>query len=93
MLERIRLSPEGYSLSEMIRLTEALLERGVRVFTLSFHSPSLKPGCTPYVRSDSELARFVGVISGYLEYFLGKKRGRSLSPLEIRARHISFLKG
>ena len=92
IMERIRLSPEGYSLREMIRLTETLLERGVRVFTLSFHSPSLKPGCTPYVRSDSELTCFIGAISGYLEYFLGKKRGRSLGPLEIRARHISFLK-
>lgn len=92
IIERIRLSPEGFSLSEMIRLTEALLERGVRVFTLSFHSPSLKPGCTPYVRSDRELTTFVGAISGYLQYFLAEKRGRSLSPLEIRAHHISLLR-
>jgi hypothetical protein len=88
-LERIRLSPEGYDLSEMIRLTEALLARGVRVLTLSFHSPSLKPGCTPYVRNDRDLSHFLDTITRYLMFFFEEKRGRNLGPLEIREHHLS----
>ena len=53
LLERIRLSPEDYSVPEMRRLTRALLADGIRIFVFSFHSPSVMPGGTPYVRSDA----------------------------------------
>ena len=39
----------------MRRLTRTLLNRGERIFTLSYHSPSLQPGNTPYVRNDRDL--------------------------------------
>src|SRR4029434_4444899 len=48
-VERLHLSPEGYSLADNLRLTRALLARGVRTFTLALHSPSLVAGHTPYV--------------------------------------------
>ena len=58
-VERIRLSPEDYSEPEMRRLTHTLLRDGVRVFVFSFHSPSVMPGGTPYVRSQGDLDRFL----------------------------------
>ena len=84
LLDRLRLSPEGYTLEEMKRLTEFLLSAGVRVFALSFHSPSMVPGCTPYVNSESELSEFLARIEGYLKFFLGSLGGRSMSPIEMR---------
>ena len=69
-LERIRLSPEGYKLSEMKRLTRFLLDQGERVFTLSYHSPSLALGCTPYVRDEHELRAFLKTMEDYFSFFI-----------------------
>lgn len=84
MVERIRLSPEGYTLAEMIRLTRYLIAREVRVLTLSFHSPSVQPGCSPYVRDQDQLQRFLGSLRGYFDFFLGDLKGRPMTPLEVR---------
>lgn len=88
-VDRLRLSPEGFDLSDMRRLTRALLSRGAGIFTLSFHAPSLLPGCTPYVQDGDERARFLARLRGYLEFFLGEIGGESISPLELRARLIA----
>lgn len=85
-LERLMLSPEGYELGHLKRLTSALLARGTRVFQFSFHSPSLRPGCTDYVRSESDLKDFLGVCRQYFEHFLGELGGVSLTPSELRER-------
>lgn len=84
LLERIRLSPEDYSEAEMRRLTDALLEDGVRVFVFSFHSPSIMPGGTPYVRSEEDLACFLGKCRGYLEHFFNTLRGTTMTPLAVK---------
>ena len=55
---RIMLSPEGSTLDEMKAVTRALLADGLRTFTFSFHSPSVEPGHTPYVRSPADLGSF-----------------------------------
>ena len=44
LIERITLTPEGISFAEQRRLTLALLRKGHRVFSLTYHSPSLAPG-------------------------------------------------
>jgi hypothetical protein len=83
-IERIRLSPEGFSLDDMQRLTTHLLARGTRVFALSFHSPSLAPGHTQYVRTLADRDRLLDVCRRYCEHFLGRLRGRSMTPRELR---------
>lgn len=88
-LERLRLSPEGYSPADHRRLTRNLLDRGQRTFTFSFHTPSLKPGCTPYVRSDADLEQFLGRCRQYFDYFLGEVGGVSLTPLQLRERMLA----
>lgn len=82
LLERIRLSPEGFNLRDMTRLTEQLIGQGVTLFTLSFHSPSLAPGHTPYVRSVEDLREFLATVSMYLGFF-SKLGGRFVSPLQV----------
>ena len=74
---RIMLSPEGNSFSEMRTLTDALYERGCRTFTLSFHSPSMAPGHTPYVRSQADLEEFLATLERYLDYFMHQRNGRA----------------
>lgn len=80
LLERLRLTPEGFTLPEMMRLTRALLARGQRTFVLSFHSPSVVPGNTPYVRSDADLAAFLERLRGFLAWFQRHLHGRFLTP-------------
>lgn len=85
LLERLRLTPEGYTLAEMKRLTRALLARGQRTFVLSLHSPSVVPGNTPYVRSDTDLRAMLGRLQGYLAFFRDELSGRFVTPLALKA--------
>ena len=84
-MERLHLSPEGYTFDELRRLTLSQLRQGLRVFVLSFHSPSLLPGCTPYVKSQADLTRFLARLRRYLEFFLDELQGVSMSPIELKA--------
>ena len=51
----------------------------------SYHSSSLLPGSTEYVRSPRDRKRFLGIIEGYLEYFMGELGGTSMTLSELRA--------
>ena len=84
LFERIRLSPEGISFDEMRRLTLALLRRGLRTFSLTYHSPSLDVGCTPYVRTTADLDRFLSTIERYLAFFVEELGGLASTPTAIR---------
>ena len=84
LLERITLSPEGSDLAAMVRLTRSLLQRGERIFTLSYHSPSLEPGNTPYVRTQRDLAIFLDRISGFLSFFRDELGGVFLAARDLR---------
>ena len=85
LLERLPLSPEGVTFDELRRLTYALLSRGKRAFVFSYHSSSLLPGNTGYVRSSSELSDFLHTIASYLQFFMGEIGGISMTPSELRA--------
>ncbi|MFH0945975.1 MAG: polysaccharide deacetylase family protein [Planctomycetota bacterium] len=84
-VERIRLSPEGQSPGDLMRLTRALYRQGTRIFQLSFHSPTLKPGCTSYVRNERELTDFLDTCRTYFEFFLGELNGQPATPLSIHS--------
>ena len=75
LLERIRLSPEGFDPDDLRRLTRHLLARGCKIFNLSLHSPSMKPGCTDYVRSAEERDAFLEVLRGYFDFFANELGG------------------
>lgn len=83
LLDRLRLSPEGYSFDDQRQLTRALLAAGQRVFIYSFHSPSVMPGCTPYVGSDAELRRFLDTCDRYLDFFTRELNGTAPTVSEF----------
>jgi hypothetical protein len=85
LVERITLTPEGVSFDEQRRLTRALLLEGQRVFTFSYHSPSLAPGNTPYVQNDADLRGFLRRIEQYLEFFASEVGGHAATPFEVKA--------
>lgn len=57
LLERIPLTPEGVTSEEALRGIDIALDSGLPVLVFSFHSPSLAPGYTPYVRNEDDLDR------------------------------------
>ena len=58
LVERIALTPEGIPAERAIRAIDIAIDRRLPVLNFSFHSPSLQPGNTPYVRSEADLALF-----------------------------------
>src|SRR5206468_8980632 len=80
LVNKVMLSPEGSTLDEMKRLTRSLLRRGVRTFSLTMHSPSVEPECTPYVRNAADLGQFLDRVAGYCDFFLGELGGKSSTP-------------
>ena len=69
LVARSNLTPEGVSAEEQIRLVKSLMRRGHSFFTLTYHSPSLAPGNTPYVKTELELQAFLGRIETVLRVF------------------------
>jgi hypothetical protein len=68
----------------MIAITRALMRDGLRVFSLTFHSPSVEPGHTPYVRTEADLAVFLSCIERYFEFFFGELGGSASTPERFR---------
>ncbi|HEY0147727.1 MAG TPA: polysaccharide deacetylase family protein [Allosphingosinicella sp.] len=69
LVARSALTPEGVSAEEQVRLIKSLMRRGHSFFTMTYHSPSLVPGNTPYVRSEAELRAFLARIETVLRAF------------------------
>src|SRR5258708_33568284 len=75
LLERLRLSPEGFGLDDMIRQTRAALAAGERYFMLTYHSSSLLPGANSYVHSEEERRDFPSQNEGCFFVFPPAYRG------------------
>ena len=58
LLERIPLTPEGVSWEEAIKGIDIAIDDGLPLMVFSFHSPSLRPGLTPYVHNEDDLDSF-----------------------------------
>lgn len=87
ILSRSRLTPEGISAAEQCLLLKALVAQGRRTFTLCYHSPSLVPGHTPYVRNEADLQNFLQNIRSVLTYFRDELGGSFTTLHKIRADH------
>lgn len=58
LLRRVPLTPEGVGVRDALRGVDRLIADGARLLMFSFHSPSLAPGFTPYVRDEAGLRSF-----------------------------------
>ena len=81
LLEKIALTPEGVTLEEALRGIDIAIDDGLLVILLSFHSPSLAPGHTPYVRTEADLDRFYDWLRGVYAYL----RQRGVAPTTVSA--------
>lgn len=69
LLNRAALTPEGFPLKEALAVIRRLLADGTRLFSLSFHTPSVEPGHTPYVRDAADLRAFWAWWDGVFDLF------------------------
>jgi len=69
------LLPEQARSGEMIALTKCLMEKKTPLINIFFHSPSLQPGLTPFVRTKADKREFMGG----LEKFFSLRKGMVLS--------------
>ena len=59
LLRRVMLSPELSSPRDMLRLAKHLVAHGMTHLDLTLHSPSLRPGLSPYARSRRDADRLL----------------------------------
>jgi len=67
LAEPIVLCPELSSAADMLTLSRRLLEHGVRHLQVFWHSPSLKPGLTPFVSTATDVMRLYDSVEKYLD--------------------------
>lgn len=80
LLERIPLTPEGVTMDEAIKGIDIALDDQLPILVFSFHSPSLHPGLTPYVRSEDDLDAFYDWWRGVFSYL----QRRGVRPASVR---------
>lgn len=83
LVNTVTLTPEGIAADEQIALIRKLYERGTRHFVLHYHSPSLVPGNTPYVRTQADLAAFLNRIETVCRYFIDGLGGLAGNPADL----------
>jgi hypothetical protein len=84
LIERIALTPEGIPAERACRAIDIALDQRLPILNFSFHSPSLQPGNTPYVRSDSDLDRFYRWWDAVLDH-LGRRGVAAIDTAGILA--------
>ena len=58
LLSRVALTPEDMPMRDALEAVAVAVGEGLRLLNFAFHSPSVAPGYTPYVRDAADLARF-----------------------------------
>lgn len=73
MLSRVALTPEDMPVDDVKRAIDTMLSDGQQFLSFSFHSPSLTPGHTPYVRNSADLTNFYGWWDKVLTFLAARK--------------------
>jgi len=92
LLERIKLTPEGYSSHQLRHLSQCLAKQGCQYFGLTYHSPSLVPGNTSYVKTQQDLNHFLSSLDDYVNFFLNQFGGTTLTLASYLARANATLR-
>ncbi len=83
LMRKIWLSPEISTAGEMIKLIQILSNKKLSCLNMMFHSNSLFPGNTPFVKSGKELEAFYNKLEEVLEY-VNSKQCKSITLSELR---------
>jgi hypothetical protein len=76
---KIALSPEQSTGEEMIALLRTLIRKKMPLVNLFFHSPTLSPGLTSFVRTEADRVDFLGRLRAVLQF--AKEAG--VEPLRL----------
>ena len=68
IVRKVWLSPETSNAAQMIELARRLQRERYRFLNLTFHSPSLRAGYTPFVRTKQDEQRFWETIRQFLRF-------------------------
>jgi hypothetical protein len=79
MLARVALTPEDMPVDDAKRAIDTMIDDGQQFFSFSFHSPSLAPGHTPYVRNSADLTNFYGWWDKVLAFLAVRK----ITPVSV----------
>lgn len=90
IVDRLMLSPEGYTTKEHIKLTKFLYNKGIRTFTWNFHSPSVVPGMTTYTQNKKELTVFLDSFRYFFDFFFTKLNGTATTPTQLKKKLETF---
>ena len=71
VVRRLVLCPELASVADMLTLSRRLLEHGVRHLHVSWHSPTLKPGLSPFAATAADVARLYASLVAYFDGLSG----------------------
>jgi hypothetical protein len=67
IIRRLALTPENESVTDMLTLARRLLEHGARHLQLSWHTPTLLPGLSPFTNTAADVDRLYGAIAGFVD--------------------------
>jgi len=67
LVRRVIASPETDRLEDLLRLARCLIDEGASFLHFFFHSPSLVPGLSPFVRSDADRRRLFADVETLVE--------------------------
>jgi len=68
LLNKVWLSPEVSNSKDMIKLARRMIKNNYKVINMFFHSPSLKAGLTPFVKTKDDERRFLQQIREVLSF-------------------------
>ena len=68
LVTKVGLSPEFANSREMILFAQRLVKNKYPILNMFFHSPFLKSGLTPFVRTPADEKQFVKTIREFLVY-------------------------
>jgi hypothetical protein len=86
LIQRLSLSPEYESVRDMLTLSARLLESGARHLHISWHTPSLQPGLSPFTATRADVERLYGSIADYFEGLAGLTSFQFMTVSEVASR-------
>lgn len=88
LFSRVPLTPEGVTPAQCRAAIDALIDNGLAVMSFSFHSPTVEPGNTPYVRNGHDLDSFYR----WWDVVLDHLAARGVEPLSL-GRFLKLARG
>lgn len=82
IVRRVILSPEAHSLRQMTALARRLVAAGHPFLHLFFHSSSLRPGLSPFTRTDADVGRLLDRVARFVDWLARRVEPR---PVPVSA--------